>query len=824
MATTSTRQRDDISPSSGCRIVDGQGHPDPLVMVVAEAPGESEARTGTPLIGKAGELIRAELAMSGIDPHAIYYTNVVKCRPKNNRTPAAWEIEPWLPELVEEVVVHTPLHLILLGKVAQYAWAQIAESVAASSFLPTVHRIPHPAAILRDRKKMGPWQDAVRKIGRAVNGDVEEEVVLAEPEPWVEGEPDLSSPWLSADTEFRLLQDGGSDEALVSIQISDGVRSQLYLWDDPRHHIIELARDQLRDAGHVYAHNIKADARNLGIDLYDLDSWDDTGLQAYVLRYSRVGLKTIGPELTGIEMAPITDILTAWDVTEKRVKLTKRGLPGSTANVSVYPDPTDPRFYVRATKKKRKIDFGEALEERYEDAKDYALRDPVVTARVAAIVEPQLRASPRQWAYYQRIEKPIVPILEKMERTGVLIDADALVPLDYKLSQAIEREEDAVREALGVGPEFKPSSNDQLAEALLRVGVPLTAETKTGKVAVGKDHLLKALGLMKMEDLDALEEDGADLTAAQWAIVHELRRRQYSKLRSTYSTPLLDKRDAEGRIHGNMNQMVADTNRFSSSDPNLQNIPIRSEIGQSIRRAFVARPGYVFVKTDFSALQIRIFAHETDDAALRWAFANGINPHDLNAQRFGVDRKPVKNWYFAVMFGAEALKAAMTAGVSVSDAQAMMRRVREESPALLDFPKSVANELTAQGYVESLFGWRNYYPHYLSPIKSEYAAAIREATNFKIQAPEAGIVKKFMIGQDQLARRMESVLVLQVHDETVAEVPKRLALDFAKGTLEVVRSLGDMGVGFSIPLDVDIGIGTNWADARSVYKEGKWRV
>jgi hypothetical protein len=125
----------------------------------------------------------------------------------------------------------------------------------------------------------------VRRIGRAVNGEMEEEVVLRVPEPWEEGEPDYDAPWLSADTEFKLLNDGGSDEALVCVQVSDGVRSKLYRFDD-----IRRVRERLRGA-HVYAHNISADARNMGIDLYDLESWDDTGLMAYVLRYPRVGLK-----------------------------------------------------------------------------------------------------------------------------------------------------------------------------------------------------------------------------------------------------------------------------------------------------------------------------------------------------------------------------------------------------------------------------------------------------------------------------------------------------------------------------------------------------
>jgi uracil-DNA glycosylase family 4 len=311
---------DDILPTSGCKIIEGQGHIDPLVMVIGEAPGEDEERSGVPMIGKSGTLLRGQLALAGIDPHAIYYTNAVKCRPKGNRTPKQHEIEAWLPELQQEVYHHTPLHIILAGRTAERAWDMMLWG-DDQWWSPVVHRIPHPAAILRDRKKMAAWQEAVARIGKVVNGEEVEPVVLLEPEPWEEGEPDYGARWLAADTEFKLLNDGGSDDALVCIQVSDGLRSQLYRFGD-----IERVRVRLRGT-HLYAHNIKADARNLGVDLYALDTWDDTGLMAYVLRYPRVGLKVIGPELTGIPMLPISDILTGYDETTKRVKLTKRGSP-----------------------------------------------------------------------------------------------------------------------------------------------------------------------------------------------------------------------------------------------------------------------------------------------------------------------------------------------------------------------------------------------------------------------------------------------------------------------------------------------------------------
>jgi DNA polymerase-1 len=229
------------------------------------------------------------------------------------------------------------------------------------------------------------------------------------------------------------------------------------------------------------------------------------------------------------------------------------------------------------------------------------------------------------------------------------------------------------------------------------------------------------------------------------------------------------------------------------------------------------------VKTDFSALEVRIFAHLTQDEAMIWAFQNGISPHDLNSQRFGVDRKRIKNWYFAVIYGAEALKAALTAGVEIEQAWAMMRAVKQESPAILTWPIHIANELTAHGYVETIFGWRNYYPHFLSPIKSESTAAVREAANMPVQGSASGIVKKFMIAQDELARRMESTIVLQVHDETVVEVPERLVPDFVRSTVDIVHDLDGMGVDFSVPLDVEVKVGQSWGQMSTVYKEGEWR-
>ena len=798
---------DDITPEGGCRVVEGAGHPDPLVMVVGEAPGEDEHRLGKPFMGRAGTLLRGEMQLSNIGPEAVYWTYAVPCYPAKGRVATAEEIAAWVPTLAEEVAVRRPLHIILAGRGAQRAWDMIVGDHATTTM---VHRIPAPGAILRDRKKVGPWQEALRRIGKAVNGEELEEVILQEPEPWEEGEPDYASRWLAADTEYRLLNDGGSDDALVCVQVSDGERAALYRWDS-----IPRVRETLRSS-HVYAHNIKADARHLGVDLYNLDGWDDTGLMAYLLRYPRVGLKTIGPELTGIPMLPISDILTGYDTEDKRVKLTKRGLPRATTNIAIAPDPLNPAYYVRTTRRKRKRDFGQALDEDYEAAKDYALRDPVVTSRLAEILEPKLRADSRLWNYYQTLEKPIVPILEKMERTGVMIDADALEPLRATLDVQIAEHEAAVRE-ITESPALNINSPDQLARALTDLGIPLVRETKGGAVSVAEDALLAGIDEI---DLEQVDEEGDD--PKKLAVVHVLRAREASKLRKTYVERLLSDRDGAGRIHASFNQMVADTNRFSSSGPNLQNIPVRGRVGNAIRQAFRAAPDMVLVKTDFSALEVRIFAHLTQDAAMIRAFEQGISPHDLNAERFRAARNKIKNWYFAVIYGAEPLKAALTAGVTIEEAWAMMRLVRQESPALVDWPLHIQNQLIEQGYVETIFGWRNYYPHFMSPIKSESAAALREAANMPVQGSASGIVKRFMIEQDKVARDMGATIVLQVHDETVVEVPSELVTDFALATVHTVAAMGDMGVGFSVPLDVEVKAGANWGDMDTLYKEGDW--
>lgn len=770
-----------------CVQVGGSGNTDPLLMVISQNPSEDDAARGSAFLDKAGTLVRQQLALAGVDPRAIYYTYAVPCPTPRGRLPKDDEIGRFTAWLEAEVNVKRPLFVLLLGRVADKAWTLVSPLVTEGVI--SVMRIPHPGSVLRNRKAMPAWSAALDRVGKIVNGDADAGMVdVPEIEAWVEGSIDPSSPWIAVDTETTDLQNDMRDVHPVSMQVSDGARARFYetggYW--PKY-------------PHVYLHNAKFDAPQIDLDLHDLPAWDDTMLMAYVLRYPRVGLKVIGPEITGLEMNPITDILTHVD---REYRTLTRG-------------PRKGMEVVKETKTKR--DFKTALTEDYEAAKEYALLDAVVTSRVARALVPKLHETPSLLKYYQEIEKPIVPILHHMESVGVLIDADALMPLRESLDDAIAFHDAALRQVLEAPEGFNPRAPDQLAAALVRLGLPLRDETKGGNLSVAEAALLSAVRAASLEKLDENSND-----AHVQAIIHILRGREYTKLRTTYVQALLRDRDDEGRIHASFNQAVADTNRFSSSGPNLQNIPARGQVGTAIRSAFIAKPGHSFVKTDFSALEVRIFAHLTQDEAMIHAFEQGISPHDLNAERFGVDRGMVKNWYFATIYGAEALRAAQTVGLSQDQAYRMMQLVKKESPAIIEWPQHVANVLTRCGYMETIFGWRNYYPHYFSAIPSESNAALREAANMPVQGSASGIVKKFMIEHYKLVRALGASMVLQVHDEDVVEVPDGLVRDFVVGTVDIVRLLGGLGVSFSVPLDVEVKVGPNWANMKTHYKEGTW--
>lgn len=800
-------------------IVEGYGPPEPLIMVVGEAPGASEDRAGMPFVGQSGTLLRAVLGEVGLSSREVYYTNAVRCRPPENRDPTPDELDACQHWLLREIETVRPQAVLCVGRVAERQLQYVDVGVPVFSTW-------HPAYVMRQSsKKRDEWREELRGIVDAVRGKAANQVTTVED--WDPGDADWTTPTLAVDTETDSLQEAYG-ERLVSVQVSDG---RWAIFTDLESDPVGTAEliDRIRQR-HVYLWNAKYDAPLIGVDLLDPEKWDDPALMAYVLRYERVGLKEIGPKLTGLVMEPITELLTGYTRTEKTLK-------------------SGPRKGLIETKvKKYKRPFSQALAEEPERAKTYAMLDAVVTARAARILERELNGIPVLRRYYEDYEKPMVPILGGMEQRGVRVDVAALEGLSDTLEQQERRCVENAKYIFDVGAGVNLLSPAQVADLLQKQGFRWNKTTPTGQMCADEGVLLDLAGYTVYDDekfgeglKQAIERAttggviGGDTPPIAEFVYWLLNLRETRKLKGTYVDRLLRDRDSEGRIHARFNGMVTNTDRLSSSEPNLQNIPIRGTLRDAIRRVFVPRPGYLFVKADKGQLEVRIYAHFTQEAALLEAFRTGGDCHQAVADELGIPRWRAKNVLFAAIYGANAKKLAATAGVEGDTARQFLDRLRQRLPGMANWHPWISACLDGRGYVETMCGWRGYYPLWRSPLSKDRADALREAGNLPIQGSASGIVKRTMIATehglrwpthwhalltqgardvlydypDGIARAFGAELVLQVHDEVVYEVPESRAVGFAKA----LQTLGEgVATDLTVPLEFEPAVGTSWAD------------
>lgn len=435
-----------------------------------------------------------------------------------------------------------------------------------------------------------------------------------------------------------------------------------------------------------------------------------------------------------------------------------------------------------------------------EQAAEYAAEDADVTMKLQQVLWEKLSKEPTLKKLFKEMELPLLGVLSRMERRGVLIDSDALFLQSNEIANRLsELEEQAYVLA---GQPFNLASTKQLQEILFdKLGLPVIQKTPKGAPSTNEEVL---------EEL---------------AFSHELPKvlvehRGLSKLKSTYTDKLPQMVNPQtGRVHTSYHQAVTATGRLSSSDPNLQNIPIRNEEGRRIRQAFIAREGFTVVAADYSQIELRIMAHLSQDQGLINAFTQGKDIHrSTAAEIFGVtldevtseQRRNAKAINFGLIYGMSAFGLSRQLGIGRADAQSYMDLYFKRYPGVQTFMHDIREKAKAQGYVETLFGRRLYLPDINSSNGMRRKAAERVAINAPMQGTAADIIKRAMIQLDQkLQNDPDIAMIMQVHDELVFEVRSEKVAFYS----ELIKTQMESAADLVVPLIVEVGQGTNWDEA-----------
>jgi DNA polymerase-1 len=423
---------------------------------------------------------------------------------------------------------------------------------------------------------------------------------------------------------------------------------------------------------------------------------------------------------------------------------------------------------------------------------------------VARLVEPLREALEARQArlLFEEVELPLVRVLARMELAGIGVDRSYLEELGETLRDRLATLERDIHRA--AGEPFNVNSTSQLREVLYeRLGLPVLKKTPKGSPSTD------AAVLVKLVDVHPI-------------IDHLLRYREAEKLRSTYVDGLLPLVGPDGRIHARFNQMAATTGRLSSENPNLQNIPVRSEEGRAIRRAFIPRPGWAFIVADYSQIELRVLAHLTEDPGLVEAFSGEqTDIHTATAARvFGVEeghvtaemRRRAKVINFGLIYGMEVYGLAQRLGISSEEAEDHIEAYFTQFPKVRSFMEQVVEDAHQNGYTTTIFGRRRYLAELASRNFRIRQMGERMALNAPVQGSAADIIKKAMVAlEGELeSQGLATTLLLQVHDELVLEAPPEEQEQAAKLTREVMERVVDLGV----PLTVELGTGANLAECK----------
>jgi DNA polymerase-1 len=436
-------------------------------------------------------------------------------------------------------------------------------------------------------------------------------------------------------------------------------------------------------------------------------------------------------------------------------------------------------------------------------ATEYAAEDADIALRLWLRLKPRLAAE-NVTRVYERVDKPLVHVIARMERRGIRVDRDYLAKLSSEFSRDIQALEEKIYEA-ACGP-FTIGSPQQLGEVLYgRLGLKGGRKGKSGQYSTD------------VNELERLAAEGVECATLvlDW--------RQLTKLRSTYTDALQAVINPEtGRVHTSFSLTGAQTGRLSSNDPNLQNIPIRTEVGRKIRDAFVADPGHVLLSADYSQIELRLAAHMADVPQLKEAFNAGQDVHAITAEEvFGVvdrdTRNKAKTINFAILYGSSAWGIASRMGLPREEGKAIIDRYFERFPGIRAFMHSTLAFAREHGFTQTLFGRKTHFePNIRSPNPSIRGGAERAAINAPIQGTSADLIKRAMARMDGAladAGLQDVKMLLQVHDELVFEVPEGREQAAADVIRRVMADAAAPAIKLDVPLDVEVGWGPNWGAA-----------
>lgn len=446
----------------------------------------------------------------------------------------------------------------------------------------------------------------------------------------------------------------------------------------------------------------------------------------------------------------------------------------------------------------KQIGFAEVA---IEQAGEYAAEDADITLRLHQTLSSRLQAEPSLWSLYNDIEVPLIDVLTRIEANGVLIDSDMLAQQSQELAEQMIALEIQAHDL--AGSTFNLGSPKQIQEILYdRLQLPVLKKTPKGQPST---------------DESVLQELALSYPLPRLILEH----RGMSKLKSTYTDKLPQQINPKtGRVHTSYHQAVAATGRLSSSDPNLQNIPIRSEAGRKIRQAFIAPPGYKIVAADYSQIELRIMAHLSGDAGLLAAFSQGADIHRATAAEvFQVApdqvtadlRRSAKAINFGLIYGMSAFGLAQQLGLPRNQAQAYIDLYFSRYPGVKQYMDDIRQQAKDNGYVETIFGRRLYLPDINARNAAQRQYAERTAINAPMQGSAADIIKRAMIACDQWidSGDMGVRMIMQVHDELVFEVAESRLAECVDRIVERMSHAAQLAV----PLLVEAGIGDNWDQA-----------